>query len=370
MTTATDIAEAQLKMPVRREPDIGRRFLRRTLKPLIGTPVNAVITLACLWILWLGAKGAYGWLVTRAVTEGGAQACKVGNGACWPFYEAKLRFMIFGVYPYDEQWRVLIAMILFLGAIGITMIPRFWSRNLLVLWGVTIVATAILIGGGVFGLSHVPTTQWSGLPLSFLLSAIGLAFGFPLGVVLALARSSTLPAIRVIAIIFIEVIRGVPLISILFMASVMLPLFMPSGITVDKLLRAQIAIIIFAAAYIAEAVRGGLQAIPRGQHEAASAMSLHYWQAMRLVVLPQALKISIPPLVNISIGFFQDTTLVTIIGLLDFLSTVRTAMTDPNWVGIAVLEGYVFAAFVFLVFSYGMGAYSRFLERRMRLGHD
>src|SRR5689334_15472210 len=204
MTTATDIAEAQLKMPVRREPDVGRRLLHRTLKPLVGTPVNAVITLACLWVLWLGAKGAYGWLVTRAVTEGGAQACKVGNGACWPFYEAKLRFMIFGVYPYDEQWRVLLAMILFLGAMGITMIPRFWSRNLLVLWGVTIVATAILIGGGVFGLSYVPTTQWSGLPLSFLLSAVGLAFGFPLGVVLALARSSTLPAIRVIAIIFIE----------------------------------------------------------------------------------------------------------------------------------------------------------------------
>jgi general L-amino acid transport system permease protein len=357
MTTATDIAEAQLKMPAQREPSVERRLLHRTLKPLFGTPVNAIVTLACLWILWLAAKGAYGWLVTRAVTEGGAQACKVGHGACWPYYEAKLRFMIFGVYPYDEHWRVALAMILFLGAIGITMIPRFWNRNLLVLWSMTIVAAAILIWGGVFGLSYVPTTQWSGLPLSFLLSAVGLAFGFPLGVILALARSSKLPAIRVIAIVFIEVIRGVPLI-------------MPSGITVDKLLRAQIAIVIFAAAYIAEAVRGGLQAIPRGQHEASSAMGLHYWQAMRLVVLPQALKIAIPPLVNISIGFFQDTTLVTIIGLLDFLSTVRTAMTDPNWVGIAVMEGYVFAAVVFLVFSYGMGAYSRFLERRMRLGLD
>jgi len=370
MTTATDIAEAQLKMPAERHPDLERRLIRRTLKPLFGTPVNAVITLVCLWVLWLGAKGAYGWLVTRAVTEGGAQACKVGQGACWPFYAAKLRFMIFGVYPYDEHWRVLLAMGLFMGAIGITMIPRFWNRNLLVLWGVAIVATAVLIRGGLLGLTYVPTTQWSGLPLSFLLSAVGLALGFPLGVVLALARASKLPAIRGIAIVFIEVIRGVPLISILFMASVMLPLFMPSGITVDKLLRAQIAIIIFAAAYIAEAVRGGLQAIPRGQHEAASAMGLHYWQAMRLVVLPQALKIAIPPLVNISIGFFQDTTLVTIIGLLDFLSTVRTAMQDPAWVGIAVMEGYVFAAVVFLVFSYGMGAYSRFLERRLRLGHD
>lgn len=370
MTTATDLAEAQLRLPSERRPSAERGWLSRSSKPLFGTPINAVITLACLALLWLAAKGAYGWLIARAVTEGGAQACKAGNGACWPFYEAKLRFMFFGVYPYEEHWRVLLAMSLFLAAIVVTMIPRFWDRRLLVLWGITVVTTGVLISGGVFGLRYVPTTQWSGLPLSFLLTAVGLAFGFPLGVVLALARSSKLPAIRVLAVVFIEVIRGVPLISILFMASVMLPLFMPDGLTVDKLLRAQIAIIIFAAAYIAEAVRGGLQAIPRGQHEAANAMGLHYWQAMRLVVLPQALKISIPPLVNISIGFFQDTTLVTIIGLLDFLSTIRTAMQDPNWVGIAVMEGYLFAAFVYLVFSYGMGAYSRFLERRLRLGHD
>jgi general L-amino acid transport system permease protein len=344
--------------------------MNRILKPLVGTPVNAVITLACLTLLWFAVRSAYGWLVTRAVIDGGPQACKAGGGACWPFYEAKLRFMVFGVYPYDEHWRVLLAMVLFMAVIVVTMIPRFWNRRLLALWGATVLATGLLISGGVLGLRYVPTTQWSGLPLSFLLTAVGLAFGFPLGVVLALARSSKLPAIRVLAIVFIEVIRGVPLISILFMASVMLPLFMPDGLTVDKLLRAQIAIIIFAAAYIAEAVRGGLQAIPRGQHEAANAMGLHYWQAMRLVVLPQALKIAIPPLVNISIGFFQDTTLVTIIGLLDFLSTIRTAMQDPNWVGIAVMEGYLFAAFVYLVFSYGMGAYSRFLERRLRLGHD
>jgi len=370
MTTATDLAEAQLRLPVERRPDSTRSRMHDLLRPLVGTPLNAVITLASLWILWVAAKGAYGWLVTRAVMEGGAEACKVGQGACWPFYAAKLRFMIFGVYPYEEHWRVLLAMGLFMAAIGISMIPRFWNRRLFLVRGVTIPAAAVLISGGVFGLRYVPTTQWSGLPLSFILSTVGLALGFPLGVVLALARSSKLPAIRVLAIIFIEVIRGVPLISILFMASVMLPLFMPDGVTVDKLLRAQIAIIIFAAAYIAEAVRGGLQAIPRGQHEAANAMGLHYWQAMRLVVLPQALKIAIPPLVNISIGFFQDTTLVTIIGLLDFLSTVRTAMQDPAWVGIAVMEGYVFAAVVYLVFSYGMGAYSRFLERRLRLGHD
>lgn len=344
-------------------------YLRRVVRPLFGTPLNAVISLICLWLFWIIVKAVWGWLVTRAVTEGGAAVCRASSGACLPFLVTKARFMIFGVYPYDEHWRPGLSMALFFAAIGVSMMPRFWGRWLLALWAMVITASMILISGGMFGLRAVPTTMWSGLPLSFILTAVGLALGFPLGVVLALARASKLPAIRIIAVVFIEVIRGVPLISILFMASVMLPLFMPTGVTVDKLLRAQIAIIIFAGAYIAEAVRGGLQAIPRGQHEAAGALGLHYWQSMRLIVLPQALKIVIPPLVNISIGFFQDTTLVTIIGLLDFLSTIRTAMLDPEWIGAAVLEGYVFAATVYLVFSYGMGAYSRYLERRLRTGH-
>lgn len=345
-------------------------FFQRSVQPLFGTPLNAVITIVCLWLFWIVAKAAWGWAVTRAVAEGGGAICRAGSGICLPFLTAKARFMIFGVYPYDEHWRPALAMAVFFVAIGVSMIPRFWGRWLLAVWAFALVAGMVLIAGGAFGLRPIPTTQWSGLPLSFILTAVGLALGFPLGVVLALARASKLPAIRVIAVFFIEVIRGVPLISILFMATVMLPLFMPTGVTVDKLLRAQVAIIIFAGAYIAEAVRGGLQAIPRGQYEAAASLGLHYWQAMRLIVLPPALKIVIPPLVNISIGFFQDTTLVTIIGLLDFLSTVRTAMLDPEWVGAAVLEGYLFAATIYLVFSYGMGAYSRYLERRLRTGFD
>jgi general L-amino acid transport system permease protein len=358
-------AEGQIEAP---PPQPG--YVRRVMLPLFGTPLNAVISLVCLWLLWSVAKAAYGWLVARAIVEGGSAACRAGSGFCAPFLAAKLRFMVFGVYPFEEHWRPALTMLLFLAAIGVSMIPRFWGRWLLALWAAVVLAGVALIAGGVMGLRPVPTSQWSGLPLSFILTAVGLALGFPLGIVLALARASQLPAIRIIAIVFIEVIRGVPLISILFMATVMLPLFMPTGVTVDKLLRAQVAIIIFAAAYIAEAVRGGLQAIPRGQHEAAGALGMHYWQAMRLIILPQALKIVIPPLVNISIGFFQDTTLVTIIGLLDFLSTIRTAMMDPEWIGAAVLEGYLFAAAVYLVFSYAMGAYSRYLERRLRTGYD
>jgi len=342
------------------------------LKPYIGSPFNAVVTFACLWLIYRLVTGAWGWLVTRAIVEGGPQTCKAaaGAGACWPFLAAKLRFMIFGFFPYDEHWRPALAVLLFLGAMIYSMIPRFWSRRLLWLWLAVVVICGVLMYGGVFGLRVVNTTNWGGLPLSFMLSSVGLAFGFVLGVLLALARSSKLPAIQVIAIVFIEMVRGVPLVSILFMASVMLPLFMPDGVTIDKLLRAQVAIIIFAGAYIAETVRGGLQAVPKGQHEAAASLGLGYWLSMRKIVLPQALKIVIPPLVNIFIGFFQDTTLVTIIGLLDFLDTVRSAMRDPVWQGIAVLEGYIFAALVYAVFSYGMGSYSRFIERRLKTDHS
>ncbi|WP_336810392.1 amino acid ABC transporter permease [Bosea sp. MMO-172] len=342
------------------------------LKPYIGSPFNAVVTFACLWLIYRLVTGAWGWLVTRAIVEGGPQTCKAaaGAGACWPFLAAKLRFMIFGFFPYDEHWRPALAVLLFLGAMAYSMIPRFWSRHLLWLWLAVVIICGVLMYGGVFGLRVVNTTNWGGLPLSFMLSSVGLAFGFVLGVLLALARSSKLPAIQVIAIVFIEMVRGVPLVSILFMASVMLPLFMPDGVTIDKLLRAQVAIIIFAGAYIAETVRGGLQAVPKGQHEAAASLGLGYWLSMRKIVLPQALKIVIPPLVNIFIGFFQDTTLVTIIGLLDFLDTVRSAMRDPVWQGIAVLEGYIFAALVYAVFSYGMGSYSRFIERRLKTDHS
>jgi general L-amino acid transport system permease protein len=341
-------------------------------KPYIGSPFNAVITFACLWLIYRLITGAWGWLVTRAIVEGGPQTCKAaaGAGACWPFLATKLRFMIFGFFPYDEHWRPALAVLFFVGAMVFSMIPRFWSRKLLWLWLAVVIACGVLMYGGLFGLTVVTTTNWGGLPLSFMLSSVGLAFGFVLGVLLALARSSKLPAIQVIAVVFIEMVRGVPLVSILFMASVMLPLFMPDGVTIDKLLRAQVAIIIFAGAYIAETVRGGLQAVPKGQHEAAAALGLGYWLSMRKIVLPQALKIVIPPLVNIFIGFFQDTTLVTIIGLLDFLDTVRSAMRDPAWQGIAVLEGYIFAALVYAVFSYGMGSYSRFIERRLKTDHS
>lgn len=343
----------------------------RWLEAYFGTPGNALITILCLGTVFLLIKLAIGWLFVDASFSGTPVDCKATSGACWPFLSAKMRYIFFGFYPFEEQWRPLTAMLLFLGACLVSMVPKVWGRGLLIAWIAIILPTLYaLMAGGLFGLSVVPTAQWGGLPLSFMLSFIGLACALPLGVALALARASSLPAIRILGVSFIEIVRGVPLISILFMATVMLPLFMPDGVTIDKLVRAQVAIILFAAAYIAEIVRGGLQAVPKGQVEAGHSLGLHYWQIMRKIVLPQALKKVIPPLVSLFIGFFQDTTLVTIVGLLDFLDTVRTAMRDPEWQGIAVLEGYVFAAAVYFVFSALMGAYSRFLEQYFRTTHD
>lgn len=338
-------------------------------KAYFGTPANSVVTLLCIAVIALVAKIVIAWLLVEATFQGSAEDCRLSSGACWPYLAAKLRYMLFGVYPFEEQWRPLLAVIVFLAAIALSCAPRFWRRTLLVAWLLLLPLLYLLIAGGALGLTAVPTTQWGGLPLSFMLSFVGLVCALPLGILLALGRLSNLPAIRVLSIAFIELVRGVPLISVLFMASVMLPLFMPDGMTINKLLRAQVAIILFAAAYIAEIVRAGLQALPKGQTEAAQALGLHYWQYTFLVVVPQALKAVIPPLVSLFIGFFQDTTLVTIIGLLDFLDTVRTALRDPNWQGTAVLEGYLFAAAVYFMFSALMGGYSRFLERHFRMGH-
>jgi general L-amino acid transport system permease protein len=333
------------------------------LKALFGTPLNALISLALLWLLWFVFRLAADWLFFHAVISGGPEACKTAHGACWPFIAAKLRFIIFGVYPYEEHWRVFAVLVIIFVACGISMIPRFWTRALLVLWAAVAAMLIVLIRGGVFGLAYVPSTQWSGLPLSIILSFVGFALGLPLGIALALARISPLPAISYIGTAIIEFARGVPLITILFMASVMSPLFMPKSLTVDKLLSVQVALIIFIAAYVAETVRGGLLSIPQGQLEAARSLGLGYWKMMRLVALPQAIARVLPALVTLFIAFFQDTTLVTIVGMLDFLSTVRAAMHDPNWQGIAVVEGYVLAGLVYLLISAVLGLYGRFLER-------
>jgi general L-amino acid transport system permease protein len=240
-------------------------------------------------------------------------------------------------------------------------IRRFWKWWLTLVWlgGLSIIG--ILMWGGVFGLPYVENERWGGLILTLLLSTFGVAIAFPLSILLALGRRSDMPMIRALSVGYIELIRGVPLISVLFMASVMLPLFLPSGVTIDKLVRAQVAIVMFAAAYLAEVIRGGLQAIPKGQYDAAHALALPYWRRTGLIILPQALRISVPPLVNTLIALFKDTSLVLIIGLFDLLSTVKISLTEPAWNGFGI-EAYVFASLVYFVFCYAMSRYSRSFE--------
>ena len=310
-------------------------------------------------IFYLGWK-LVDWAILRAVWQPDPQACRAASGACWGFIVDKHRLIAFGTYPYEEHWRPALSSILLIGLWILTALVRRWW--LVAAWIGGLVLIGALMWGGVPGLPYVENERWGGLILTLLLTTFGLAFAFPLGIFLALGRRSGLPLVRALCIAYIELIRGVPLISVLFMASVMLPLFLPAGVSIDKLLRAQVALSLFAAAYLAEVVRGGLQAIPRHQYDAADALGMNYLQKTFLVVLPQALRITVPPLVSTCIGFFKDTSLVLIIGLFDLLSTIKVSLNDPKWTGFGV-EAYLFAALVYFVFCIAMSRYSRTLEK-------
>jgi general L-amino acid transport system permease protein len=301
------------------------------------------------------------WALVDAVWRPDPAACRAAHGACWGYVVEKYRFILFGTYPYAEQWRPALATALLLCLWIVSAMRRAWRPWLPVLWAAGLALIGLLMWGGALGLRFVENPRWGGLILTLLLTTFGLAAAFPLSVLLALGRRSDLPAIRAICVACIELVRGVPLISLLFMASVMLPLFLPPGVSIDKLLRAQIALVLFAAAYLAEVVRAGLQAIPRGQYEASSAIGLGYWAQMRCVVLPQALRIAVPALVNTFIGFFKDTSLVLVIGLFDLLSTIKLGLTEPAWSGFGV-EAYLFAALVYFAFCYSFSRYSRQFE--------
>jgi general L-amino acid transport system permease protein len=331
-------------------------------------------TLATLLILYLGWKlmlPFIDWAFTDAVwSAADSKVCRElrGQGACWAFAAEKHRFILFGTYPYDQHWRPALAIAVLIVLYAVSALRIMWRPRLALIWLVGLGLIGVLMWGGLFGLSYVENERWGGLMLTLMLSTFGIAFAFPLSILLALGRRSELPVIRLFCIAYIELIRGVPLISLLFMASVMLPLFLPSGIDIDKLLRAQIAMILFAAAYLAEVVRGGLQALHHGQDEAAKALGLSYWERTRLVILPQALRIAIPPLVNTFIGFFKDTSLVMIIGLFDLLTTIKISLTEPAWTGFGV-EAYLFASLVYFLFCYAMSQYSQRLERELAHGH-
>ncbi|MCB1884430.1 MAG: amino acid ABC transporter permease [Geminicoccaceae bacterium] len=342
-------------------------WLKRNLFSSIG---NTILTLIALWLLWEIVPPILNWAFFSATFTGTDRASCDGAGACWPFVNARFGQFVYGFYPVSQRWRVDAAVVVLLLAMVPLFLPRF-ERKLAYALGLLVVypiVAYVLFLGGKFGLSHVETSRWGGLFLTLVIAGVGITTSLPLGVVLALGRRSTMPAIRMVCVVFIELVRGVPLITVLFMASVMLPLFLPEGVNFDKLLRALVGFSLFSAAYMAEVVRGGLQAIPKGQYEAAAALGLGYWKSMGLIILPQALKIVIPGIVNTFIGLFKDTSLVLIIGLFDFLNTVQAGLSDPNWIGLAI-EGYVFAAAVYWVFCFAMSRYSQHLERKLDTGH-
>ncbi|HEX2888226.1 amino acid ABC transporter permease [Vineibacter terrae] len=428
MSQATEAGPATAR-PARLPPATEQGALGWLRKNLFSSWGNTITTLVIVALMAWFAVWFVDWAVLNAVfTAESGQECVGKHGACWAIIGAKFRYIFFGSFPYEQHWRPLFAILTMLAMLVLSCDRRMWSAGrLAIIWGVGSVITFLLMLGeihipvtlifvvaliaGLAGytyrrrvaenaerlayialaaigglylilrilgvvpavaipialFSYVETGSWGGLAVTMILATYGLAFAFPYGILLALGRRSNLPLIRGLCIGFIELIRGVPLISLLIMASVMLPLFLPSGTSIDKFLRAQVAVILFAGAYIAEIVRGGLQALPKGQFEAADAMGLNYVQRTALIVLPQALRVVIPPLINTFIGFFKDTSLVLIIGIFDFLKTASQALVDPLWTGFPG-EIYLFAAAVYFCFCFSMSRYSKYLERELNKG--
>jgi general L-amino acid transport system permease protein len=335
---------------------------------------NTLLTLVSIYLLWLIVPPLVKFLIIDAVWDGaGRDDClpeKVGRevGACWPFIRAKFTQLVYGFYPWDQHWRVDLTFelgALLLVPLLIPPIP-YKMLNAILFFGVFPVVAFFLLVGGVFGLEHVETRAWGGLLVTLVVAVTGIVVSLPLGIMLALGRRSQLPIIRMLSIIFIEFWRGVPLITVLFFATYMLPLFLPSNWTIDALLRALVGVALFSAAYMAEVVRGGLQAIPKGQYEGAMALGLGYWKMMGLIVLPQALRLVIPGIVNTFIGMYKDTTLVLIVSIFDFLGQLRAAFADPNWsTPVTLFTGFAFAGLVYFFFCFGMSRYSLFVERRL-----
>jgi general L-amino acid transport system permease protein len=328
---------------------------------------NSILTAVALVFLWKVVPPLFRWAFIDSTWHTTGQACRQAAGACWSIISMNYRFILFGFYPYEQQWRPFLAMMILLGLLFYSRDRTHWKKPLAYAWIIGLFTMGLLMKGGILGLPSIESTQWGGLPLTLLLAVFGLTAAYPLGVILALGRRSKMRGVKTLCILYIELIRGVPLISLLFMSSIIFPLFLPEGVTFNKILRAQVAIILFTAAYIAEVIRGGLQGMSRGQYEAAESMGLNYYLTMRLIILPQALKIVIPPTVSILISAFKDTSLVVIIALFDLLKTTQSVISNPEWMGFS-REAYVFIAILYFLGCFSMSNYSRKLERELSRG--
>jgi general L-amino acid transport system permease protein len=343
---------------------------------LFGSIWSSALTIVSIIFLILVLPGMIRFLLTDAVWSGGGDTCRAsGAGACWSFIQNNMSFFIYGSYPQPHRWRVDLWMAIGAGLVTWLLWPGAPKRNIaapLFLIGFPIVTYVLLYGVSSDPAStfqKVETNLWGGLFVSLLVAIVGIVFSLPVGVLLALGRRSKMPIVKLFSVIFIEFVRGVPLITVLFMANTMLPLFVPDHLQPDRLLRPLIGVALFSAAYMAEIVRGGLQAMPKGQYEGAMALGLNYSKMMRLIILPQALTLVIPGIVNTFIGLFKDTTLVAIVGIYDFLRAIETRRLDPEWAGPTTsTTGYVFAALVYFTFCWGMSRYSLYMERKLNAG--
>ncbi len=330
-----------------------------------ATSTLSTLVMAALAIAYL--PGLIEWAFTQAVFAPDLERCQAarGQGACWGVVAEKYPLVLFGRFPYEEQWRPALATLLLVGLVVASCMRRFWKPWLALLWAVGLPIFFLLMRGGVLGMASVSTDQWGGLPLTVMLATFGVVLAFPISILVAMGRRSQLPAIRSLCVIYIELIRGVPLISVLFMASFLFPLFMPVGKSPDVLVRVLVGITLFAAAYLAETVRGGLQAIPKGQIEAAESLGLTYWQTQRKIVLPQALAIVVPAVMNSFISIFKDTSLVTIVSLYELTGALGLALnSDANWRPYK-MEGYIFISLIYFAFCFAMSRYSLWIEKQV-----
>jgi len=328
---------------------------------------SSLTTLFVIGLVLYVLPGFANWAVFNAVVRADADACQAarGVGACWGVVTEKYRLILFGRYPFEQHWRPLLATSIMVGGLVLSCVRYFWKPWLVTMWVGVLAVFFTLMGGGIFGLEPVRTDLWGGLPLTIMLATLSIFLAFPIAILVALGRRSHLPAIRSVCIVYIELIRGVPLISVLFMASFMFPLFMPQGMTIDVLVRVVVGITLFAAAYMAEIIRGGLQALPKGQLEAADTLGLSYWQTQRKIVLPQALAMTVPTMMGNFISIFKDTSLVFIVSLYELVGAMSLALnSDVNWRPFKI-EAYLFITLVYFIFCISMSRYSLWVEKQL-----
>lgn len=338
----------------------------------VGDPASTLLTLALALMLGWALWRVVDWGVLRAVLSPDYASCKApGRGACWGFVAEKWRLILFGRYPYELQWRPALATLAVVAMLLLSAWPALWTRRgaalLAIGWTLAFAAFFVLMLGGVFRLEVVGTERWGGLPLTVILTLIGMSASAPLGVLLALGRRSEMPLLRTLCVAYIELVRGVPFITVLFVATFVFPLVLPQGWRIDPFWRIVIGMVLFQSAYMAETVRGGLQTLPRGQREAGTSLGLTYWQLQRSIVLPQALVAVIPGFVNNLLSTFMDTSLVTVVSMYDLTGALRLALGDPLW-RTFFIEGYLFVAAIYFLSCFAMSRYSQWLENRLQIG--